>query len=149
MVTTVTCAVPRPAQNTTALLATVVVLVVLSFPIASGLHGSPAATALPAHGLASAVEEPGDQGPADGVPEGDGQAEIPKVGVGTPATNCDQRSVIRPLPDAVPSGVLRLVVWDQPWWPLLLPHPDLGIAQTAAGELPPTRGPPAATHTAI
>ena len=65
-----------------------------------------------------------------------------------PSQVCDQRSAVH-LPDAVPSGALRLVVWDQPWWPLPPVPFDLAPEQTDAGELPQTRGPPLPAPTTV
>ncbi|MEU0240867.1 hypothetical protein ABZ234_24570 [Nocardiopsis sp. NPDC006198] len=152
MVTTDTRALPRPARHTTALLTSMVLLVILSFPVASGTGGGTASAHLPPHGLASAPDgAPGRAAAQESVTprERANLAENPVLTVGPPATTCDQRSVLRDLPDTVPGRALRLAVWDQPWWPLPPPASDPVPEQFASGELPPTRAPPLAANTAI
>lgn len=129
-----------------------VLLVILSFPVASGT-GEPASRHLPPHGLASVPEDDraareAAQDPATPRERAD-LADRPMVTVGPPATTCDQRSVLRDLPDAVPGCALRLAVWDQPWWPLPPPASDPVPEQVTAGELPPTRAPPLTADTVI
>ncbi|WP_159943977.1 MULTISPECIES: hypothetical protein [unclassified Nocardiopsis] len=147
----VTGALPRPARHTTALLTSVVLLVVLSFPVASGGERT-SASALPPHGWLSAPAhasaEP-DRRERGTARERADLAENPMLTVGPPASTCDQRSVLRDLPDAVPSCALRLAVWDQPWWPLPPPTADPVPEQVAAGELPPTRAPPLTANTTV
>jgi hypothetical protein len=146
----VTGALPRPARHTTALLTSVVLLVILSFPVASG-GGQPAGPPLPPHGLLSAPEgavAAADQERVTPRERAD-LAENPMVTVGPPASTCDHRSVLRDLPDTVPSSALRLAVWDQPWWPLSPPAPVPVPDLDAPGELPPTRAPPPTANTAI
>ncbi|ADH69467.1 MULTISPECIES: hypothetical protein [Nocardiopsis] len=147
----VTGALPRPARHTTALLTSVVLLVILSFPVASG-GGRPAGPPLPPHGLLSAPEgavaAAADQERVTPRERAD-LAENPMVTVGPPASTCDHRSVLRDLPDTVPSSALRLAVWDQPWWPLSPPAPVPVPDLDAPGELPPTRAPPPTANTAI
>jgi len=129
-----------------------VLLVILSFPVASGLGGEPASAPLPSHGLASAPEDArGSAAAQESVTprERANLVENPMVTVGPPATTCDQRSLLRDLPDTVPGRALRLAVWDQPWWPLPPPACDPVPEQVTTGELPPTRGPPLAANTAI
>ncbi len=147
----VTGALSRPARHTTALFTSVVLLVILSFPVASGV-GQPASPPLPPHGLLSAPEHAPDQaaGQDRATPrERADLAEKPMVTVGPPASTCDQRSVLRDLPDAVPDCALRLAVWDQPWWPLSPPVLDPVPEQAAHGELPPTRAPPLTADTTV
>ncbi|OKI22044.1 hypothetical protein A6A08_20625 [Nocardiopsis sp. TSRI0078] len=147
----VTGALPRPARHTTALLTSVVLLVILSFPVASGL-GRPSSPPLPPHGLLSAPEHARDRAAEQDRATPRERADLagnPMVTVGPPASTCDQRSVLRELPDAVPSCALRLAVWDQPWWPLPPPASDPVPEQAARGELPPTRAPPLAANTTV
>jgi len=129
-----------------------VLLVILSFPVASGTGGEPVSAHLPPHGLASAPEgaraDTASQEPAT-PRERANLVENPMVTVGPPATTCDQRSLLRDLPDAVPGCALRLAVWDQPWWPLPPPASDPVPEQVTTGELPQTRAPPLAANTAI
>ncbi|WP_017571213.1 hypothetical protein [Nocardiopsis halotolerans] len=151
MVTMVTGALPRPARHTTALLTSVVLLVILSFPVASG-GGQSTTPHLPPNGLLSSSE--GSAGQTAGQDresprERADLAENPMLTVGPPASTCDQRSVPRDLPDAVPSCALRLAIWEQPWWPLPLPAPDPVPEQADHGELPPTRAPPLTANTAV
>ncbi|WP_304451941.1 hypothetical protein [Nocardiopsis sp. YSL2] len=153
MVATVTRALPRPAHHTAALVTSVVLLVILSFPVTS-VSGEPEAGPVP-----GPVSVPHDAGPAKGAPGGDTPRERAeqsadlvaqaKVTVGPPTTTCDQRGVLRDLPDAVPPCVLLLTAWDQPWWPLPLPHPDPVPEQDDTGDLPPTRAPPPTANTLI
>ncbi|MEU3020891.1 hypothetical protein ABZ635_26305 [Nocardiopsis sp. NPDC007018] len=150
MVTTVTRALPRPVLRTGSLITSVVLLVILSFPVASGLSGERDTVALPSHGGHSA---PADGG-SDGDPSGASEEAHPyrgtqTVSLGPPVSVCDQRSVLRDLPDAVPTCALRLAVWDQPWWPLPLPHHVPVPEQVDAEELPPTRAPPLTAHTLV
>ena len=149
VVTTVTRAIPRPVRCTTALLTTALVLVVLSFPLASGLQVRPASGALPPHGLASAVDTPEDgESSKSTQTSGEHVDPVDRITTTLPSQVCDQRSAVH-LPDAVPSGALRLVVWDQPWWPLPPVPFDLVPEQTDAGELPQTRGPPLPAPTTV
>ncbi|MGW5875456.1 hypothetical protein ACWFMI_02730 [Nocardiopsis terrae] len=153
MVTTVTRAVPRPALRTGSLITSVVLLVILSFPVASGLAGEQDTMALPAHGAVGVTAVGSDDGP-DGAAHEAAEEARPyhgpqTVALGPPASTCDQRSVLRDLPDAVPACALRLAVWDQPWWPLPLPHHDPVPEQVDAEGLPPTRGPPLTAHTIV
>jgi hypothetical protein len=130
-----------------------VLLVILSFPVSS-LPGEYETG--PAPGPLSAPHDPAR---AKAAPEADppgeraGQrAELvaqAKVTVGPPSTTCDHRGVLRDLPDAVPPCALRLTAWDQPWWPLPLPHPDPVPEQDDTGDLPPTRAPPHTANTLI
>src|SRR5699024_6560629 len=130
----------RPAQRTTALITTVVILVVLSFPVASGLQVRPASGALPSHGLASATEKPDDREDPRTTQAADERTTWEERITSTlPTQVCDQRFAVRDLPDAVPSGALRLAVWDQPWWPLPPAPFDPVPEQADAGELPQTR----------
>lgn len=150
VVTTVTRAMPRPARCTTALITTVVVLVVLSFPLSSGLQVRPASGALPPHGLVSAVQSP-EERKASKSERSSGEHAEPeeRIAATLPSQVCDQRSSVRDLPDAVPSGALRLAVWDQPWWPLPTVFFDPVPEQADTGELPQTRGPPLTGHTTV
>lgn len=139
---------PRPARHTTALVASVVLLAVLAAPSASWLQVRPAEGAMPSYGVASVLDDPRerstqhDDAPADRVT---GPGEL--LTLSTPSSVSDQRSTVRDLPDALPSRVLRLVVWDQPWWPLdpprVDPVPELGVPE----DLPPTRAPPLTAST--
>lgn len=147
MVTTITRAVPRPVQRTTALITTVVVLVVLSFPVASGLQVRPASGALPSHGLVSATEKPGDREDPQAADERTTWEE--RITSALPTQVCDQRLAVRDLPDAVPSGALRLAAWDRPWWLLPSAPFDPVPEQADAGELPQTRGPPLTAYITV
>ena len=125
-------------------------MVVLSFPLASGLQVRPAAGALPPHGLVSAVETPEDKKTTQaGQASGEHAESEERITSTPPSQVCDQRSAVRDLPDTVPSGALRLAVWDQPWWPLPPVPFDPVPEQADAGELPQTRGPPLTTHTTV
>ncbi|MBB5493024.1 hypothetical protein HNR07_004161 [Nocardiopsis metallicus] len=169
VVTTVTRAVPRPALRTSSLITSVVLLVILSFPVAAGLSGERDTVALPSHG---GVTVPADASAHSGSAAHDGAAANSSddgrdtaaheateearpylgsqtVALGPPASTCDQRSVLRDLPDAVPTCALRLAVWDQPWWPLHLPHHDPVPERADAEGLPPTRAPPLTAHTIV
>lgn len=145
----VTGALPRPARHTTALLTSVVLFVVLSFPVTAA-DGRPESAPLPPHGLLSAPEEVPDRA-EQGPTAARERADLPetKVSVGPPASTCDQRSLPRDLPDAVPGCALRLAMWDQPWWPLPPPTTDPVPSLTVPEDLPPTRAPPPAANTAI
>ena len=147
MVATVTRALPRPAHHTAALVTSVVLLVILSFPVTS-VPGEPDAGPVPGPVSAPHVEGPGKAAPQHAEQRADLVAQA-KVTVGPPTTTCDQRGVLRDLPDAVPPCVLRLTAWDQPWWPLPLPHPDPVPEQDDTGDLPPTRAPPPTANTLI
>lgn len=169
MVTTVTRAVPRPALRVSSLITGVVLLVILSFPVASGLSGEKDTVALPSHGGvtvpadASAHGGPSVHDDAAADSSDDGRDTVvhetaeearpylgsQTVALGPPASTCDQRSVLRDLPDAVPTCALRLAVWDQPWWPLSLPHHDPVPERVDAEGLPPTRAPPLTAHTIV
>ncbi|WP_352231631.1 hypothetical protein [Nocardiopsis sp. ATB16-24] len=151
VVTMVGGALNRPALHTAALLTSVVLLVVLSFPVASGGERT-ADSALPSHGLFSAPAHERDRTAEQERMTPRERADLamaPMVTVGPPASTCDQRPVLRDLPDAVPACALRLAVWDQPWWPLPPPTSDPAPEQVALGELPPTRAPPLTANTAI
>ncbi|KOX16026.1 hypothetical protein ADL05_13395 [Nocardiopsis sp. NRRL B-16309] len=127
-------------------------LVILSFPVSS-IPGESEAGPVP-----GPVSAPLEEAPAEGATGGEAPEERAeqhadlvaqaKVSVGPPTTTCD-RGVLRDLPDAVPSCALRLTAWDQPWWPLPLPHPDPVPEQDDTGELPPTRAPPPTASTLI
>ncbi|WP_307869176.1 hypothetical protein [Nocardiopsis sp. B62] len=153
MVPTVTRALPRPALRTGSLITSVVLLVILSFPVASGLSGERDTVALPAHGGHSAPErdaaESADDDPSGASEEAHPYRGTQTVSLGPPVSVCDQRSVLRDLPDVVPTCALRLAVWDQPWWPLPLPHHDPVPETVDAEELPPTRAPPLTAHTLV
>ncbi len=156
MVTTVTRAVPRPALRTGSLIASVVLLVVLSFPVASSLSGERDTVALPSNGGVGVSADTAAGGSDDGGDTSSQAAEeahpylgSQTVALGPPGTTCDQRSVLRDLPDAVPTCALRLAVWDQPWWPLPLPHHDPVPEQVDGEGLPPTRAPPLTAHTIV
>ena len=153
VVPTVTRALPRPAQRTGSLITSVVLLVILSFPVASGLSGERDTVALPAHGGHSAPErdaaESADDDPSGASEEAHPYRGTQTVSLGPPVSVCDQRSVLRDLPDVVPTCALRLAVWDQPWWPLPLPHHDPVPETVDAEELPPTRAPPLTAHTLV
>ena len=157
MVTTVTRAVPRPARRTGSLITSVVLLVILSFPVASSLSGDRDTVALPSHGGVSVPADSPVNSSDDGRDPASHEATeearpylgSQTVALGPPASTCDQRSVLRDLPDAVPTCALRLAVWDQPWWPLPLPHHDPVPEQVDAEGLPPTRAPPLTAHTIV
>lgn len=168
VVTTVTRAAPRPALRTGSLITSVVLLVILSFPVASGLSGERDTVALPSHGgvtvpaeasansgpsAREASENSSEDGRATAAHEATEEARpylgAQTVALGPPASTCDQRSMLRDLPDTVPTCALRLAVWDQPWWPLPLPHHDPVPEQVDAEGLPPTRAPPLTAHTFV
>ncbi|MFV2196526.1 hypothetical protein [Nocardiopsis sp. LOL_012] len=136
MITTDTRAPLRPALDTTVLVTSVVLLVVLTLPFGSGFPG-PASQARPAAEEAVAAHGGDPAGEYASVP-----ADHPVLADGPTVAACDQRSAPRDLPDAVPACALRLAAWEQPWWPLERPQPDPLPEQAAAGELPPTRAPP-------
>ena len=157
MVTTVIRAVPRPALRTGSLIAGVVLLIVLSFPVASSLSGERDTVALPSNGgvstPADAASHSSDDGRASASHKAAEEAHpylgSQTVALGPAGSTCDQRSVLRDLPDAVPTCALRLAVWDQPWWPLPLPHHDPVPEQVDAEGLPSTRAPPLTAHTFV
>ncbi|GAB3701991.1 hypothetical protein [Nocardiopsis oceani] len=154
MVTTVTRAVPRPALRTSSLITSVVLLVILSLPVAPNLAGERETAPLPSEGVANGHEDGADSEREDSEAHGAAEEVRPYLGsqavaLGPPASTCDQRSVLRDLPDAVPSCALRLAVWDQPWWPLPLPHHKPAVGQADAEGLPPTRGPPLTALTIV
>ncbi|WP_143832958.1 MULTISPECIES: hypothetical protein [Nocardiopsis] len=152
MVTMVAGALPRPARHVTALLTSVLLLVILSFPVASGVGRPASPSSLPPHGLLSAPEHTPDQAAERDRATPRERAELsenPMVTVGPPASTCDQRSVLRDLPDAVPSCALRLAVWDQPWWPLPPLASDPLPEEVAHGALPPARAPPLTANTTV
>ena len=153
VVTTVTRALPLPARRTASLIAGVVLLVVLSFPLAAGASTGESADVPSSGGAAVSPENTADTGPSPTAQEA-GEEVRPYIGsqtiaLGPPASTCDQRSVLRDLPDAVPSCALRLAVWDQPWWPLPLPHLDPVPERIDAEGLPPTRAPPLTAHATV
>ncbi|WP_121180859.1 hypothetical protein [Nocardiopsis sp. Huas11] len=152
MVATVTRALPRPAHHTAALVTSVVLLVILSFPVTSGpgeSEAGPVPGPVSAPLEAATVEDAsGDDTPRQSAEQRADLVAQAKVTVGPPTTTCD-RGVLRDLPDAVPSCALRLTAWDQPWWPLPIPHPDPVPEQDHTGDLPPTRAPPPTANTLI
>ncbi|WP_328807084.1 hypothetical protein [Nocardiopsis coralli] len=140
---------PRPARSTTALVASVVLLVVLTTPTASWLQVRPAEGAVPSYGVASVLDDPHDREAQIAKASSDrGEEAGERFTFTPPASVCDPRSGVRDLPDALPSCALRLAVWDQPWWPIEPPRvdpvPELGVPE----DLPPTRGPPLTASTA-
>nr|WP_087096407.1 hypothetical protein [Nocardiopsis sp. JB363] len=152
MVTTDTRAIPRPARNTASLIAGVVLMVVLSFPLAAAPSGD--GEPIPTSGGSAVTPATTvDSGPSPTAKEA-GKEVKPHLGpqtvaLGPPASTCDQRLVLRDLPEAVPSCALRLAVWDQPWWPLSLPHHDPVPEQVDAEGLPSTRAPPLTAHITV
>nr|WP_307851190.1 hypothetical protein [Nocardiopsis sp. MG754419] len=129
-----------------------VLMVLLSFPLAAAPSGD--GEHLPATvGSAETPAITADSG-SSSTAQAAGEEVKPYVGpqtvaLGPPASTCDQRLVLRDLPDAVPSCALRLAVWDQPWWPLPLPHHDPVPEQVDVGGLPSTRAPPLTEHTTV
>nr|WP_026126455.1 hypothetical protein [Nocardiopsis xinjiangensis] len=126
-----------------------VLLVVLSTPSASWLQVRPAEGAVPSYGVASVLDDPHDRDAQAAKASDDrGEEADERVTFSAASSVCDQRSPVRDLPDALPSRMLRLVVWDQPWWPTELPRvgpvPELGVPE----DLPPTRAPPLTASTA-
>ncbi|MEV2274333.1 hypothetical protein AB0I72_01990 [Nocardiopsis sp. NPDC049922] len=163
MVTTVVRARPRPAR-TTALITGMVLMVVLSLPLASGAV-VPGGPELAPRGLAGAgpalgpgedvgahraadaerTDAPTDEGPKERARP----REHPVFTAAAAPVTCEQRATPRDLTDAVPSCALRLAAWEQPWWPLPRPHPDPLPEQVTLGELPPTRAPPLTAPTTV
>lgn len=126
-----------------------VLLVVLSAPSASWLQVRPAEGSVPSYGVASVLDDPHEHGTQTAKASGDrGEDADERVAFSAASSVCDQRSSVRDLPDALPSRVLRLIVWDQPWWPIEPPRvdhvPELGVPE----DLPPTRAPPLTASTA-
>ncbi|MDT0329034.1 hypothetical protein [Nocardiopsis lambiniae] len=113
-------------------------LVVFSVPVITA--GEPALPVLPSYGVASTPHD----GPAEPArDEGEyASADGHRVTVGPQPTTCEPRSGVRDMPDALPGRVLRLVVWDQPWWPADPPCVEPAPVQAAPETLPPTRAPP-------
>src|SRR5699024_1436072 len=108
----------------------------------------PAEGAVPSYGVASVLDDPHDRGAQTAkASAGQGEDADEQVTFSTSSV-CDQRSPARDLPDALPSRMLRLVLWDQPWWPSdpprVDPVPELGVPE----DLPPTRAPPLTASTA-
>ena len=130
-----------------------VLLIVLSFPLAAGASQE-GSGATPSSVEATAFQaNTADTEPSPTAQEA-GKEVRPYVGpqtiaLGSPASTCDQRLVLRDSPDAVPSCALRLAVWDQPWWPLPLPHFDPVPEPVDAEGLPPTRAPPLTAHVTV
>lgn len=125
-----------------------VLLVVLTTPSAAFLQVRPAEGAVPSYGVASVLDDPHDRGAQTAkASAGQGEDADEQVTFSTSSV-CDQRSPARDLPDALPSRMLRLVLWDQPWWPSdpprVDPVPELGVPE----DLPPTRAPPLTASTA-
>lgn len=152
VVTTDTRAVPRPARNTASLIAGVVLMVVLSFPLAAAPSGD--GEALPSSvGSADTPATTADSGFSPSAKEAGKEVgpylDPQTVALGPPAATCDQRLVLRDLPDAVPSCALRLAVWDQPWWPLPLPLHDPVPERVDTEGLPSTRAPPLTAYTTV
>ncbi|WP_017603351.1 hypothetical protein [Nocardiopsis alkaliphila] len=153
MVTTVTRALPLPARRSASLLAGVVLLLVLSFPLAAGAPQEGIGSAPSSIDATASQADTAATGPSP-TAQGAGKEVRPYVGpqtiaLGPPASTCDQRLVLRDLPDAVPSCALRLAVWDQPWWPLPLPHFDPVPERIDAKGLPSTRAPPLTAHATV
>lgn len=109
----------------------------------------PAEGAVPSYGVASVLDDPHDRDAQIVKASADRDEDADeRLTFSAASSVCDQRSPVRDLPDALPSRALRLVVWDQPWWPLEPPRvdpvPELGVPD----ELPPTRAPPLTASTA-
>ncbi|WP_369825466.1 hypothetical protein [Nocardiopsis sp. JB363] len=127
-------------------------MVVLSFPLAAAPSGD--GEPIPTSGGSAVTPATTvDSGPSPTAKEA-GKEVKPHLGpqtvaLGPPASTCDQRLVLRDLPEAVPSCALRLAVWDQPWWPLSLPHHDPVPEQVDAEGLPSTRAPPLTAHITV
>ncbi|WP_017574361.1 hypothetical protein [Nocardiopsis kunsanensis] len=123
-------------------------LVVLSAPSASWLQVRPAEGAIPSYGVASVLHDPHDRGAQAAAASADRGEDADEQVTFSASSVCDQRSPVRDLPDALPSRMLRLVLWDQPWWPSdpprVDPVPELGVPE----DLPPTRAPPLTASTA-
>src|SRR5699024_5576669 len=102
VVTTASRAIRPPLRCTTASPTPALVLVVLSFPLASGLQVRPASGALPPHGLASAVDTPEDgESSKSTQTSGEHVDPVDRITTTLPSQVCDQRSAVH-LPDAVP-----------------------------------------------
>lgn len=149
MVTTVARALPRPARSTASLIAGVVLLVVLALPLASNPPGGAEASLPPQIGRIDSAAETADTGSSSTDQEVGPYLGSQTVALGPVASGCDQRPMLRDLPDVVPPCALRLAVWDQPWWPLPLPSQDRVPPQVEAEGLPPTRAPPLTAHATL